>query len=206
MTERQLGSALNGEREGLIHEEFEAEKAVPEGAETEKERSSRGELLQQVEEWREKADEYLDKYRRSVAEFSNYRKRLGREREEEALRTKAAILRQLLPPVDDFERAIDNIPHDFADDGWVEGILLIERKLRSVLEAFQVVPMETLGKPFDPNFHSALMQCASQEYPEGTVMEELVRGYLIAGRVLRPAVVKISAGCEQRADAESKAE
>jgi len=203
MTEERLGSPPDSESEEYPREEFEAEKAVSEGAE--EERSSREELLQQLEEWREKADEYLDKYRRSVAELSNYRKRQERERAEQALRTKAAILRQFLAPVDDFERAIDSIPREFANDGWVDGILLIERKLKSVLDAFQVVPMETLGKPFDPNFHSALMQCASQEYPEGTVMEEMVKGYLIDGRVLRPAMVKVSMGCEPQANAESEA-
>jgi len=203
MTEERLGSSPDSESEEHPREEFEAEKAVSEGAE--EERSSREELLQQLEEWREKADEYLDKYRRSVAELSNYRKRQERERAEQALRTKAAILRQFLAPVDDFERAIDSIPREFANDGWVDGILLIERKLKSVLDAFQVVPMETLGKPFDPNFHSALMQCASQEYPEGTVMEEMVKGYLIDGRVRRPAMVKVSMGGEPQANAEAEA-
>lgn len=159
------------------------------------------ELIRETDQWRQKAEEYLDKYRRSVAEFSNYRKRQERERAEQALRTRAEVLRKLLPVVDDFERAVDSIPEQFTDAGWVEGVLLIERKLSSILKGFEVVPIEALGKPFDPNFCSALMQCESDEHPPGTVMEELQKGYLIADRVLRPTIVKVSTGPRAQGEA-----
>jgi len=172
----------------------EAGEASSDGVTTEEVSSATEELLQEIERWREKADEYLDKYRRSVAEFANYRKREERTREEEALRTSARVLRRLLPVVDDFERAIGSIPEEFVEAQWVEGILLIQRKLTSILESFQVVPIEALGKPFDPSYHEALMEGESSEHPAGTVMEELQRGYLIADRVLRPTIVKVSSG------------
>lgn len=76
----------------------------------------------------------------------------------------------------------------------MEGVRLIDRKLRSVLEEFDVTPIEAMGKPFDPYYHSALLQDESDEYPEGVVMEELQRGYMLGDEVLRPTVVKVSKG------------
>ncbi|OGO06306.1 MAG: nucleotide exchange factor GrpE [Chloroflexi bacterium RBG_13_56_8] len=156
---------------------------------------SEGELLRnEVEEWQAKADEYLDNYRRSVAEFSNYRKREQREREQRFLELSADVLGRFLPILDDFERAIESMPQEEVDSKWAEGLILIRRKLGTLLEDFGVRPIEALGKPFDPMFHSALMQAASDEYPAGTVTEELQRGYLIGDRVLRPVTVAVSTG------------
>jgi len=158
-------------------------------------------LRREVEEWRAKSDELLDKYKRSLADFANYRKRQDRDREDQSLWIKADVLRQFLPVLEDFERALKNVPGEYAKAGWVEGITLIERKLNSVLAKFEVSPIEALGKPFDPAFHSALVTEASDEYPPGIVMEELQRGYCLADRVLRPAVVKVSNGpASQKAD------
>lgn len=150
------------------------------------------ELRQQAEEWRSKADELLDKYRRSAAEFSNYRKRQDRDRDQQMLRLNMQVMRQLLPIMDDFERALQETPDGLGGSGWLEGIVLIDRKLKALLEGFQVVPIEALGKPFNPAFHSALMQEESDEHPEGTVTEELRKGYLLSDQVLRPTLVKVS--------------
>lgn len=151
-------------------------------------------LRREVQEWRAKADEYLDNYKRSLAEFSNYRKRQEREREQQMLRVSMDVLRRLLPVMDDFDRAVKTVPPEHVSSNWVEGILLIGRKLKSLLEAFHVVPIEALGKPFDPNFHSAVMMEESDTYPAGIVMEELQCGYMLADQVLRPTMVKVSNG------------
>lgn len=177
--------------------EGEAEKNLVDCVVTEEVLVGREEAVRQIDEWREKADEYLDKYRRSVAEFANYRKRQERERAEQALRTSAEVVRKLLPAMDDFQRAIDNIPKELANTRWVEGILLIERKLGDILKGFQVVPIEALGKPFDPHFHSALMRCESDEHPPDTVVAELEKGYMIGDRVLRPTIVMVSTRAER---------
>jgi molecular chaperone GrpE len=150
------------------------------------------ELRQQAKEWRSKADELLDKYQRSVAEFSNYRKRQDRDREQQRLRLSMEVMRQLLPVMDDFDRALQNVPDRFSESEWLEGVELVDRKLKAVMEGFQVVPIEAVGKPFNPAFHSALMQQESDDYPDSTVMEELRRGYLLADQVLRPSLVKVS--------------
>jgi molecular chaperone GrpE len=148
----------------------------------------------EVAEWQAKADEYLDKYRRSVAEFANYRRRQDRERESEVRRISMQVLRHLLPPLDDLDRALASVPSEHRDSPWVEGVRLIDRKLRAILDEFHVKPIEAAGKTFDPRYHSALLQEASDTYPEGTVMEELQHGYMLGDDVLRPAVVKVSKG------------
>lgn len=145
-------------------------------------------------QWRAKADEFLDKYRRSVADFANYRKRQDRERENELRRLSMQVLRRLLPPLDDLDRALEAVPAEHRESPWVEGIRMIDRKLNGILDEFQVTPIDAVGKPFDPHFHSALLQEESDTYPEGVVMEELQRGYMLGDDVLRPSVVKVSKG------------
>ena len=189
---------LEQEIEEKQEEAPEAEQAQEQEAVAQEEQTSVEEELQKLREevahWQAKADEYLDKYRRSLAEFSNYRKRQEQVREQEKLRLRMDVLKQLLPIVDDFERALESVPEEFQGESWVEGVLLIERKLKGLLEQFEVVPIEAVGKPFDPTYHSALLQEESDEFPEGTVMEELRKGYLIADQVLRPTLVKVSRG------------
>ena len=149
---------------------------------------------EEMVQWRAKADEYLDKYRRSIADFANYRKRQDRERENEMRRVSMQVLRRLLPPLDDLDRALESVPPEYRDSPWVEGIRLIDRKLNGILDEFEVKPIEAVGKPFDPRYHSALLQDESDTYPEGSVMEELQRGYMLGDDVLRPTVVKVSKG------------
>lgn len=152
-------------------------------------------LRQELENWRSKADEYLDRYRRSVAEFDNYRKRLERERDNERLRMKMELFREVLPLADDLHRALEHLREDRADATWVEGVALIARKFDKLLADSGVTPIEeAVGKPFDPNYHSAVMREESLEYPEGIVIEELQKGYLLNGVVLRPTMVKVSSG------------
>ena len=162
---------------------------APESEETELEKVTR-----ELEEWRTKADEYLDKYRRSLAELANYRKRVEREREGDDLRLRRRVMGSILPILDDFALAIDNIPDEHDNAGWVEGITLIERKLAKLLESYGVVPIDAVGKPFDPYYHEAFTKRESDEYPEGTVIEELRKGYMLDDTVLRPTLVAVSAG------------
>jgi molecular chaperone GrpE len=173
--------------------EGQNEEAGIEGLQKAGELSELEELQRELEESQAKANELLDKYRRSVAEFSNYRKRQERERAQERLRIQMDVLRQVLPSLDDFDRAVAIMPPELAKQGWVEGVLLIERKLKTLLESYRVEPIQAVGEPFDPHFHSALMQEESAEYPPGTVIEEIQKGYLIEGQVLRPTLVKVAA-------------
>ncbi len=155
-------------------------------------------LSEQLEEQRAKADDYKDKYLRSLAEFDNYRKRIERDRERDTILYKMDVLRRLLPVVDDFDRALKHVSPELAENDWLQGIALVARNLHGLLESLGVVPMEVVGKPFDPNYHSALIQEPSDEHPVGTVMEEYQRGYLLADQVLRPATVIVSSGPKSR--------
>ncbi len=146
----------------------------------------------ELEKAKAQAAEYLDQWRRTAADFSNYRKRTDREREEASRFSNALLLGKLLPVVDDFERAMATLPADLQQMTWVDGILLIQRKLQMVLEGEGLKPIAALGQPFDPTRHEAILREETAAYPDGQVITELQRGYELHGRVLRPALVKVA--------------
>lgn len=131
-----------------------------------------------------KQDELL----RSVAEFSNFKKRLERDQVLQKATMKGDIIKRFLPVMDDMLRALQNAP----EDPWVEGIQLIYRKLESVLEAEGVTRIEAEGAEFDPNFHEAVSQVPSEEHESGMVVEVLQQGYMLGERVVRPAMVLVA--------------
>jgi molecular chaperone GrpE len=139
------------------------------------------------------AAEYLDGWQRSRAEYANARKRLERQRAEAFSHAAVAHATTLLPILDDFDRALDNVPQNIAGDGWFEGIVLVRRKLQKLLDDLKVEPIEALGQPFDPNFHEALGLKDVDGAESGTVIEELQTGYRIGDRVIRPALVNVAA-------------
>jgi molecular chaperone GrpE len=149
-----------------------------------------GDLIAEIDQLRRERDEYLDSMQRSRAEFANYRRR--QEQDLERLRQRASedIVRKLLPVADDFDRALDAVPDDIARHPWIEGIRLVERKLWRVLEAEGVSVMDSVGQPFDPSRHEAVM-VAEDAGAADTVVEEFQRGYLTHDAVLRPAMVKV---------------
>lgn len=146
-----------------------------------------------TEDWKAKADEFKDKWLRTAADFDNYVKRQQRDRQKQDADIRIRIVKKLLPALDDMNRALKNTPANLANDPWVQGVILIERKLRAVLDDFEVKPIEAVGKLFDPTFHEAVMAEAS-ELPEGTILEEFTKGYILAGQVVRATSVKVSSG------------
>ncbi len=131
-----------------------------------------------------KQDELL----RSVAEFSNYKKRLERDQALQKVTMKGDIVKRFLPAMDDMLRALQNAP----DDPWVEGIQLIYRKMESVLEAEGITRIEAEGVEFDPNFHEAVSMAPSDEHESGYIIEVLQQGYQYGERVIRPAMVLVA--------------
>jgi molecular chaperone GrpE len=99
---------------------------------------------------------------------------------------------KLLPVVDDFERAMENLPPEISEHIWLEGIQLVQRKLLTMLENFNVAPIEALGEPFDPNLHEAITQEPTDEYESGSVCRVLQTGYKIGDRVIRPSLVVVA--------------
>ena len=150
-------------------------------------------LQEQLEQAEARAAEYLDGWQRARAEFANARKRLEKARVEARRAATVDVVSKLLPILDDFERALQNVPEEIAEDQWFEGIALINRKLRGLIEDEKIERIEAVGQPFDPNFHEAVLQEASDEYESGVVIKELQPGYKLDERVIRPAMVIVAA-------------
>lgn len=149
-------------------------------------------LQSELEKARAQAAEYLDGWQRARAEFANLKKRVEAEREEIRYRSNEELLLKVLPVVDDFERAFQELPPEMEDAAWVNGITMIMNKLHKLLESENVAPLEAAGKPFDPQWHQAMMQEETKDYPDGICIEEIQRGYRLGDRVLRPALVKVA--------------
>lgn len=131
-------------------------------------------------------------WQRTAADFQNYRRRTEQERDQLAGFASEGLLRKVLAIADDFDRAIAHAPSDAAAAAWVEGVAAIDRKVRLLLESEGVTPIEALGRPFDPRRHEAIIHEPTTEFPDGTVVKELQRGYELNGRVIRPALVAVA--------------
>ncbi len=149
-------------------------------------------LRQELDKAKAQAAEYLDGWQRARAELSNAKKRMDRELAEARENANARLIMRLLPVLDDFDRAVQTLPPHLLDLTWVEGILLIQRKLNLILEAEGVKTIEAEGKPFDPTYHEAIGEEAGSDHPEGTVAAVVQKGYMLGERVLRPALVRVA--------------
>ena len=137
------------------------------------------------------ADENLAGLQRMAADFANYRKRTDAERVEFAKFAKADLIAKLLDVLDAYDRALATVPDDLVGSSWVEGMWLIERKLRQILEAEGLTSIDSLGQPFDPYLHEAVAHIES-DAPEGTVINEHQKAYRLHDRVIRPAMVTVA--------------
>lgn len=139
-------------------------------------------------------DEYRELLLRKTAELDNYRKRVERERATMTQAAAADLVRALLPLVDNLERALDADTDSGDAAAYRTGVELIHKQLLDLLAARQVSPIDTAGQDFDPHYHEAVTHEASDAHTEGQIIEELQRGYVMAGRLLRPAMVKVAKG------------
>ena len=154
-------------------------------------------LERELDEVQRSEAELRGNWHRSAADFANYKRRTEEERATVAQFASSLLIGKLLQVLDDFDRALDNVPAD-AHEAWVEGVRLTERKLRSVLESEGVTPIEAIGQPFDPNVHEAVVHEETADAPDNEVIDELQRGYRLHDRVLRPALVKVANNPRQR--------
>jgi len=145
-----------------------------------------------LEELRKEADEHYQRFLRTQADFDNFRRRSRLEKEDFAKYASMKLIEQLLPVVDNFERAISTSKEsqDFAS--LIKGIEMTFRQLDQVLNQEGLAPIEAVGQPFNPELHQAVMQVESDEHEDGTVVEELQKGYMLKEKVLRPSMVKVS--------------
>jgi len=151
-------------------------------------------LRKALAEEKAKAEEYLAGWQRAQADFVNYKRRVEQEKEEITKFANSNLMLTILPILDDLERALASIPPRLAKLGWVDGISLIERKLRASLEAQGLSQIKALGEPFDPNLHEA---ARLDKGKEGIVIEELSKGYKLHDRVIRPSKVVVGSGEEE---------
>ena len=143
-----------------------------------------------LDELRREKDSLQDRLLRTAAEFDNYRKRVERERRDLADYMKADILTEILPIVDNFERAMQAPSAE--GDPLRKGVELIHKQMLDFLRKRGVTPIEALGADFDPNFHQAVIHESTPFHREGEVIEELQRGYMLGDKLLRPAMVKVA--------------
>ncbi|MGB3716378.1 MAG: nucleotide exchange factor GrpE [Candidatus Promineifilaceae bacterium] len=139
------------------------------------------------------AAEYLDGWQRARADYSNARKRLERERAEAYGKAAIDYAKKVLPILDDLDRAIANVPDSVEQHEWYEGIILVSRKMHSILLDLDVERIEAVGQPFDPNIHEALSLTEAEGFESGTVVEELQTGYRLGDKVIRPTLVNVAA-------------
>lgn len=142
-----------------------------------------------LDELRREKDALQDRLLRTAADFDNYRKRMEREKRELSDHIRADVLKDMLPIVDNFERAL---AAGTETESFGKGVELIYRQMLDFLKKRGVTPIEALGADFDPNFHQAVIHETSDAHREGEVMEELQRGYMLGDRLLRPAMVKVA--------------
>ncbi len=151
-------------------------------------------LKKTLAEVEEKAEGYLANWQRAQADFLNFKKRAEQERSETVRFGNAMLILSLLPVLDDLERALDSVPEDLAEVSWVDGIGLIYRKFKAVLDEHGVSEIKALGEPFDPHLHESMLL---GEGEEGKVVEEIQKGYILHDRVIRPTKVKVGKGKEE---------
>lgn len=150
------------------------------------------ELKAELQETRARADENLDGWQRTLADFANYKKRVDRERETVYQEAYAKMVLRYLEILDDLDRALQNRPTQGEGASWAEGIALIARKLHGFLQSEGVESIEAEGQMFDPNLHEALTQEESEEHESGQVIGVVQEGYRLGNRVIRPARVRVA--------------
>jgi molecular chaperone GrpE len=144
-----------------------------------------------LEETKQKAADYLDSWKRERADYQNYKKRVDQERLEMGVYANTKLILALLPVLDDFDRAFEAVSHKHVKTDWVEGIKLVERKFKTILETQGLSEIKAVGEVFDPNQHEALMHVRGED---GVVVQELQTGYKLGDKIIRPSKVAVGNG------------
>lgn len=159
-----------------------------------KKRTERGgeTLRKELEKYKTELEEGHDKYLRLAADFDNYKKRTVREFSDLIQSANEELILQLIPVLDNFERALDAAKSSDDFDSFHKGVEMIHQQLKDVLERQGVKEIEALGEPFDPHKHEAVMMVEKDKSPSEIVVEEMERGYMLNDRVLRPSKVAVN--------------
>lgn len=179
--------------EGLSEQEEKGDSSeVEEINEKALEEMTEDELLVKLKEVQESSDKNYDLYVRSQAEMENVKKRFQKEKSDLLKFSNEILIKQLLSVIDNLEKAIDHSGDEKALDALREGLDMTLKGLKDVLEKSGLEDVEAMGKPFDPNYHEAVSEMEDGTVESGTVIEQLQKGYLLNGRLIRPAMVVVS--------------
>ncbi|MFD1138280.1 nucleotide exchange factor GrpE [Paenibacillus urinalis] len=185
----------NTPQEDMVNEAAQAESTEAQEAAVNDTETAGAETLASTDELdrlKALAEENEKRYLRAQADFDNFRRRTQKEKEDLAKYASMKLITELVPVIDNFERAIATAPANTESDSFAKGVGMIFRQLESVLQAEGLTAMQTVGEAFNPEFHQAIMQVESDEHEEGVVVEEVQKGYMLKDKVLRPAMVKVS--------------
>ena len=150
-------------------------------------------LKKEITEYKTQAENNLAGWQRAQADYINFKRRSEQEKEDTVKFGNAMLVLKILPVLDDFERAIGSLPDDLKKNPWSEGIKLVEKKLRTILETQGLSPIKAVGEAFDPRLHEAVRQNKGKE---GIIIEEMERGYKFNDRIIRPSKVVVGTGEE----------
>ncbi|MBC8080202.1 MAG: nucleotide exchange factor GrpE [Gorillibacterium sp.] len=183
--------------EEIVKDHFEQPEAMnaAEGEESQAFAADNQELnapLSELDQVRQELKEAQERTLRVQADFDNFRRRTRQDKEEFAKYASSKVMEGIIPVVDNFERALGASRETQDFDSLMKGIEMTFRQLEQLLEQEGVKSMETVGQPFNPEFHQAIMQVDSDEHEEGMIVEEVIKGYMLRDKVIRPAMVKVS--------------
>jgi molecular chaperone GrpE len=153
-----------------------------------------GSTVADADDLQRQRDDYYDRLLRKTAEFDNYRKRVERDRQSMSETVAADVVRDLLPLVDDLERALKAETGAEGAEAYRKGVELIHRQLLDILRKRGVRAIEALGADFDPHYHQAIAHESAEGKRDGEVIEEFGRGYMLGDKLIRPAIVKVAKG------------
>jgi molecular chaperone GrpE len=197
------GGVVNKEGEKVEDRNQPDMKSVKKGKEEKVKRveeMTKQELLKKLKETEEEAQSNYELYMRVYAEMENVKKRGIKEREELRKYANESLIKEILPVIDNLQKAISHAQNDENPSGLVEGLEMTLGGLMKTLETAGLKEVEAEGKPFDPNFHEAISQQRDDTVPPGHVATEFQRGYLLNGRLIRPAMVVVSQGNADKAE------
>ena len=175
-----------------MEETAETENEAEESAKEKKGLGKKKKTDKKTEAYEAKIAELDDRVKRQMAEFENYRKRTEKEKATMFEMGAKSVIEKILPVADNFERGLAAIPEEDQNSPFAEGLNKIYKQLMTELENLGVKPIEAVGQEFDPNFHNAVMQVESDEYEEGVIAQELLKGYTYRDTVVRYSMVAVT--------------
>lgn len=184
------------EEEAKTEEAAEDCETSEDAAKAEEGDKKKSKLFGKKEKKKDKKDQMIeelnDKVIRQMAEFDNFRKRTEKEKSQMFDSGASTMVEKILPVVDDFERGLAAMSEADKESSFAQGMEMIYKKLMGILEQAGVTAIEAVGKEFDPNFHNAVMQTASEEYESGVIAQELQKGYMYKEKVIRHSMVIVA--------------